>query len=89
MNNKIRLYQASVQSRVFHKVEGPMKRRRYLRGRQGNWYHERRIVIASDEGDAEERLRKDIASRRVIGKPKHKLDGLDREVEILKIEEIA
>ena len=89
MNNKVRLYQASTRNRVFHKVEGSAKRRRFLRGKQGNWFDETSIVVASDETEARELVQKNIASRKVIGKPSYRQDGLDREIQIKKIEELV
>ena len=88
MTIEIKVFRASARNRVLHKAGGSRKWQRRLRGKQGNWYDETLIVVASDESEADDLVKEHIASRQVLGIPKHKLANLEREITI-KIEEIA
>jgi hypothetical protein len=88
MTIEIKVFRASARNRVMHKAGGSRKWQRRLRGKQGNWHDETLIVVASDEMEARELVQEGIASRQVLGIPKHKLGNFEREIKI-KIEVIA
>ena len=89
MNLKLKIFQVSVRNRVRHKGLDPFNPGKPLRGKQGNWFYETVMIVASSESKAKEYIKKHIQSRRVLRKRLNQQNSFVREIQITEIEEKA
>ena len=79
------LFEVEIKNRVVKK-----RRNKPIKGTQGKWYHERKLVIARDKSEAEELILKDFRARRIIGVSKRRHRSyLDREVIIEAVKKLV
>lgn len=78
-----RIFEVTVKNRVVRKGSG-----KRIKGVQGMWYDEKIYWVTDNEENLPLYIKDYIRSRRILGKPKYRLDRYIRAVEILKIRRI-
>ena len=85
INSNLYLFEVEYKNRVVKRDSG-----KRIRGVQGGWYYDERcLVVACSETDIRELIFKQLASRRILGKPKWKQRECKREIRIINIRRIA
>lgn len=78
-----KIFEVNVKNRVVKKGSG-----KRIKGVQGGWYDEKIYWVADNEENLPLYIKDHIRSRRILGKPKYRLNKYIRAVEILKIRRI-
>ena len=85
INPNLSLFEVEYKNRVVKCDSG-----KRIRGVQGGWYYDERcLVVARSETEIRELISKQLASRRILGKPKWKQRECKREIRIINIRRIA